>query len=147
MLRSNIKLRLFGKYVDDIRQGTNFIPKGCRFVKLGDIIEFRQEWKVEDELEDLSDLKRMGNVCKEVMNTINPDMKFTIESEEDFQNKRLQTLDFETWTNSDGTISHSFFEKSMQTPLVTMERSAMGAQQKHAILANDLIRRLSMVDQ
>ena len=34
----------------------------------------------------------------------------------------------------------------MQTPLVTMERSAMSAHQKHAILANDLIRRLSMVD-
>ena len=34
----------------------------------------------------------------------------------------------------------------MQTPLVTMERSAMGAQQKHAILANDLVRRLSMID-
>ena len=63
---------------------------------MGDIIEFRQEWKEQDELEDLSDLKRVGNVCNEVMNKINPDLKFTIESEEDFQNKRLQTLDFET---------------------------------------------------
>jgi hypothetical protein len=89
----------------------------------------------------------MGNVCKEVINQINPDIKFTVESEEDFANNRLQTLDFETWANPDGTISHSFFEKTMQTPLVTMERSAMGAHQKHAILANDLIRRLSMVDQ
>jgi pyruvate/2-oxoacid:ferredoxin oxidoreductase alpha subunit len=35
----------------------------------------------------------------------------------------------------------------MQTPLVTMERSAMSAQQKHAILGNDLVRRLSMIDQ
>ena len=34
----------------------------------------------------------------------------------------------------------------MQTPLVTMERSAMSAHQKHSILANDLIRRLSMID-
>ena len=146
LLRSNIKLRLFGNYVDDIRQGTNLIPKGCKYVKLGDIIEFRQEWKEEDEIENLSDLQRMGNVCKEIMDTVNPDLKFTVESEEDFDNKRLQTLDFETWTNPDGSISHSFFEKSMQTPLVTMERSAMGSQQKHAILANDLIRRLSMVD-
>ena len=50
--------------MDDIRQGTNIIPKGCKYVKLGDIIEFRQEWKDEDELENLSDLKRMGNVCR-----------------------------------------------------------------------------------
>ena len=35
----------------------------------------------------------------------------------------------------------------MQTPLVTMERSAMGAQQKHAILSNDLVRRLSMLSE
>ena len=98
-------------------------------------------------MENLSDLKRMGNVCKEIMYQISPDMKFTVETEEDFSNRRLQTLDFETWTNSDGSISHLFFENSIETPLVTMERNAMGAQQKHAILANDLIRRLSMVDQ
>ena len=147
LLKSNIRLRLFGNYVDDIRQGTNLIPKGYKFIKLGDVIEFRQEWKEQDEMENLSDLKRMGNVCREIMNGINPDLQFTVESEEDFPNKRLQTLDFETWTQPDGTISHSFFEKSMQTPYVTMERSAMSSQQKHAILANDLIRRLSMVDQ
>ena len=111
LLRSNIKLRLFGNYVDDIRQGTNIIPKGCRYVKLGDIIEFRQEWKEQDELEDLSDLKRMGNVCKEVMNEINPTLKFTIESEEDFPNNRLQTPNFETWTNPDGTISQRNFQE------------------------------------
>ena len=73
-------------------------------------------------------------------------MAYVTYHEEDFPNGRLQTLDFETWTGNDGIISHSFFKKSMQKPLVTMERSAMGAQQKHSILANDLIRRLSMVD-
>ena len=82
LLRSNIKLRLFGNYVDDIHQWNNIIPKGLKYIKLGDIIEFRQEWKDQDEIEDLSDLKRMGNVCKEVMNQINPDMEFTMESEE-----------------------------------------------------------------
>ena len=28
LIKANIKLRLFGSYVDDIRQGTNIIPKG-----------------------------------------------------------------------------------------------------------------------
>ena len=57
LLRSNIRLRLFGNYVDDIRQGTNNIPKGHRYIKLGDVIEFRQELKEQDDLENLSDLK------------------------------------------------------------------------------------------
>jgi hypothetical protein len=57
-----------------------------------------------------------------------------------FKILETQTLDFETWANKDSSISHYFFEKRMQTPLVTMERSAMGAQQKHAIMANDLAR-------
>jgi hypothetical protein len=45
LLRSNIRLRLFGNYVDDIRQGTIHIPRGFKFIKLGDVIEFRQEWR------------------------------------------------------------------------------------------------------
>ena len=36
LLKSNIKLRLFGNYVDDIRQGTNMIHKGFKYIKLGD---------------------------------------------------------------------------------------------------------------
>ena len=81
------------------------------------------------------------------MNSINPDLQFTIESEEDFANGRIQTLDFEIKATDTGNIEHSFFEKPMQTHLVTMERSAMGAQQKHAILSNDLVRRLSMLSE
>ena len=87
LLRFNIKLRQFGNYVNDIRQGTN--------IKLCDVIEFRQEWKEEDELEDKSDLKRMGIVCRDIMNTINEDLKFTVEIEQDFPNGILQTLDFD----------------------------------------------------
>ena len=45
-------------------------------------------------------MKRIGNVCKEVMDGINPDLRFTVESEEDFPDRRLQTLDFETWATS-----------------------------------------------
>ena len=65
-------------------------------------------------MENLSYLERMGNFCKEIMNKVNPDFKFTVETDDDFPNKRLQTLDFETWSNPDVTISHGFFEKSIQ---------------------------------
>ena len=53
--------------------------------------------------------------------------------EEDFANGRIQTLDFEMKAAENGNIDHSFFDNPIQTTLVTMERSAMGAQQKHAL--------------
>ena len=145
LIRSNLNLRLFGVYVDDVRQGTNLIPRGYKFEVEENKFMYKLEWEQEDDRENLTNLKRMGNRCLEAMNSINPDLRFTVESEEDFENGRIQTLDFEEWSNPDGTVSHSFFEKAMQTPLVTMERTAMAAQQKHAILANDLVRRLTMI--
>ena len=33
LLRSNLDLRLFGIYVDDVRQGTGLIPRGYKFVQ------------------------------------------------------------------------------------------------------------------
>ena len=42
-------------------------------------------------------------------------------------------------------IMHTYFEKEMRTPFVVMRRSAMGEQQRMAILSNELIRRLSNV--
>jgi hypothetical protein len=105
---------------------------------------YKEEWKLEDERENLTDLKRIGTVCLTAMNSVAEDMEFTVETEEDFANKRLQTLDFEAWFDvQEGVVKHDFFEKPMRTSLVVMERSAMGLQQKHSILANDLVRRLS----
>ena len=40
-------------------------------------------------------------------------------------------------------MNWSYFQKEMKTPLVIMEPSAMGEKQRHSILANELIRRLS----
>ena len=134
-------------YVDDVRQGTGLLTRGYRFVVEEKRFIYKVEWEREDKEENLSDLKRVGRECQKAMNSVNPDLQFTVESEEDFANGRIQTLDFEIKVGEDGLVEHSFFEKSMQTKLVTMERSAMGAQQKHAILANDLVRRLSMVSQ
>ena len=147
LIRSILDLRLFGIYVDDVRQVTGLLPRGFRFVLEEKRFVYRGEWKEEDDLEDISDLTRVGRACQVAMNSVNPDLQFTVESDEDFANGRIQTLDFEMKAAEDGNIEHSFFEKPMQTSLVTMERSAMGSQQKHAILSNDLVRRLSMLSE
>ena len=133
--RSSIHCYLTPKnYVDDVRQGTDHIEKGKRYDEKEDAIVYREEWRIEDERENLTDLKRIGNVCLTAMNSVAEDLEFTVETEEDFANKRLQTLDFKAWFDvQEGIVKHDFFEKPMRPPLVVMERSAMDIQQKHSM--------------
>ena len=64
---------------------------------------------------------------------------------EEFPQNRLPTLDFTLWLE-EWLINHSYFEKDMKTPLVIMKRSAMSCNQRAAILANELVRRLSNIN-
>ena len=79
------------------------------------------------------------------MNSINHDLKFTIENEEDFVNKRLPTLSFEMWSCKEG-IRTSYFEKEMRSQTLTMKRSSQSENSKISILTNELNRRFQMMD-
>ena len=72
--------------------------------------EFREEWKVEHDEKNDSTVKRMSEECLLAMNSINKDLKFTVETPEDFKNKREPTLDFEIWLEK-GMILHNYFVK------------------------------------
>ena len=63
-----------------------------------------------------------------------------------YQKERLPTLDFECWVEG-GVIKHSYFQKPMKTPYLIMARSAMAYQSKMQILANELTRRLSNIQE
>merc|ERR1712208_18216 len=86
-----------------------------------------------------------ARVCVKAMNSVNKDLKFTTESQEDFQQERLPTLDFEMWLDNKMEIGHSYYQKPMKTPYVLMERSAMSYHQKYQILSNEMCRRLSNI--
>ena len=112
-------------------------------------MKFSQEAKIEDlKLEKGGESKnqKMARICKPAMNSINPDLVFTVETQEDFEKERLPTLDFEIWQGEDGTLNHSYFQKQMKTPFVVMSRGAMPINQKIQILGNELTRRLSNVN-
>jgi hypothetical protein len=89
---------------------------------------------------------RMARLCLPAINSVNNNLVFTCELPEEFEDKKLPTLDFYLWLDKMGLLHHSFFQKSMKTPLVIMEQSAMSDNQRHSILANELIRRLSNTD-
>ena len=95
---------------------------------------FKEEWEAEDMRDNIPDLTRMARVCNIAINQINPDLKFTVETEIDYVEKRLPSLDFYMWVER-GLILHSYYEKPMRTQIVLMKKSSMGMQQKMDILS------------
>ena len=80
------------------------------------------------------------------MESINPDLKFTIELEADFQDKKLPTLDTNIWFSRPESgapiVQYEFFEKSMNSKFCILEKSAMAYESKLSILSNEVVRRL-----
>ena len=66
-----------------------FSSPGWRWEEKSKKFEFKKELEEEDISLEVSDTVRMR------MNSIYPFLKFTVETEEDFQNGRLPTLDCE----------------------------------------------------
>ena len=98
------------------------IKRGWRFVKESKTFEYKEEWFTDDEDENLSDTKRIVKICLPAMNSINPDLRFTVETQDDFEKQRLPTLDFELWKEGN-LIRHSYFQKAMKTPLIPSFRT------------------------
>ena len=105
---------------------------------------FKEEWRKEDECMDEETLTRRELGI--AMNSVNVDLKFTLESERDFQNGRLPTLGFEVWSEKGG-LRHSFYEKPMRNQILTQKRSSQSESSKFSILTNELNRRFEMMDE
>ena len=146
LILAKVEIWLLRFYIDDFRQATSCLKMGMRFDITKNEFCYKEEWEVEDKREGKSSMKRMSEVCLEAMNSINPDLKFTLETAEDYEDGKHPTLDFSYW-QEEGKILHEYYEKSMKTPLVIMKRSAMCQKQKISILTNELIRRLSNISE
>ena len=69
-------------------------------------------------------------------------IKFTTETEEDFKNNFLPTLDVQTQVQRDGTILYKFFRKPMANNLVIQFGSALPKNIIFSALRQDLVRRM-----
>ena len=92
-------------------------------------------------------IKYCANEIRKAMETINPDLKFTLELEQDLSNKKLPTLDLSMWLKDNGpqsspNIEFEFFSKEMSSIYCILEKSSMDYSSKVSILINDLCRRL-----
>ena len=80
------------------------------------------------------------------MDSINPDLKFVMEMEYDFSDKKLPTLDTNIFvtkaSNNVPQIQYEFYEKPMNSKFCILEKSAMDYSSKFSILSQDQVRRL-----
>ena len=140
-----VEPELLEVYVDDGRQAGAVFRLGTRFESTSRKMVITEDAMKEDKLLKEEPNVRMARVCLPIMNSINEDLTFTVEVSQDFKDRRLPTLDMKMWLEK-GKIRHTYFEKEMRTPFLLMKRSAISQHQRCAILANELVRRLSNVD-
>ena len=148
--KAKLLVTMLKVYVDDGRQVTSLLDKGMRFCKEKKEFVWSEEAEKEDrekENEGEEDDMFMARLCLPALNSINEDLTFTVEVAGDFNNKKLPTLDFNLWMKEDGMLSHSYFEKQMKSQILLEKESAMGTKQKFCINANELTRRLYVIDE
>ena len=80
------------------------------------------------------------------MNSVNKDLRFTMELSSDFPDNRLPTLSFSLW-EGENSLKHSYFEKGMRNQTLVVERTSMSRQSIMSIMSNELVRRLSVLDE
>ena len=92
---------------------TSLIPDGVRWSHDDSKFIFKEEFQKGDSESHFVDKKKTTSreLCK-AMNSIFPNINFTVENEEDFENRRLPTLDCELWMEKSGSgnfIMYSFY--------------------------------------
>lgn len=115
-------------------------------MKTENVIKFSQEALAEDIARGITKQDLTKEQILSAMNAVNEDLEFTIETHRDFEDGRLPTLSFSLWPGQT-KIHHSYYEKQMRNQVLVMERTAMGRQSIMAIMTNELIRRLQVIDE
>ena len=127
------------RYVDDGRTILQPIHCGWRWVE--DKLVFCKRWQEEDAsltLETVTKRAILGT-----LNHVEDFLKFTIESEEDFSDGWLPTLDTCLRVNKEtNQIEFNFYEKKEASKKTVQKNTAMEENAKLKIVSNDLMRRL-----
>ena len=126
------------RYMDDMRTLLPPFRAGWRWVE--GKISYCVKWEREDE--KISGLERTRRILGGLMGTIEPFLRFTTETEEDFPDSWLPTLDTAIRISEDNRVLFKFWEKPTNSNRTLDRRTAMGENQRVQILTQEVIRRL-----
>ena len=133
LVNSGVEVLLLAGYVDDGRQGTTVLKPGMKYCNIDKKFKYSKEAEEDDKTRKLAGEtvnQRMARICQIAMNSINKNLQFTVECEDDYEDKKLPTLDFKIWQEKDGKINHTYYQKEMKSPYLIMARSAAPQTQK-----------------
>ena len=131
---------LYKRYVDDILVAVRGVQPGVRFDAQKSQLEV-----VEAEIEGnlvIPEDQRTIRVLNQVANTIDVDIKLTIDCPSLNTTGKLPCLDLQLWIDSEGMIRHEFYSKPMSSALLILRRSAVSSSVKRTTCFQEAIRRL-----
>ena len=129
------KSMLFLRYIDDLRILCFPIKKGWFWGANG--------WTFDDNLHDMRDdqTRTREEICKS-LNCVMNFLRFTTETEMQFCNNMLPTLDVQISVRQDGSMEFRHFTKPTSSNLLIQRHTALSDQTIFSSLRQDLIRRL-----
>ena len=147
---NGVEVMLSAFYVDDVRLVTPVIPPGLRWDPAAGRLTFDQQWMEQDLELEQDHGERTSRLLLQVMNTLTPDLKFTLEVPSQFNKGRIPTLDSEWWIVREGQsqqLLYSFFCKPMSSPYCVMEATAWAWNSQCSSLSQEVIRRMSNISE
>ena len=143
LAKNNIKVWLCKSYVDDVRWLLTKKMRGCRYVP--EVSELVYDPAYDKMHEHMGDYEYTGMVLKDVMNNVVGDMKFTVEDQTEYPDRRLPTLDFTLKYCSKGNqkILYQFYKKPMASKLAILQPSALAENTKQNTITQEIIGRMS----
>ena len=139
--QNNIKLDEGARYMDDIRAILAGIRAGWRWIDDG--LFYCKEWEEEDKMLGETPTQRTSRILQGIMNSIMNFLNLTMEIADDFQDKKLPTLDLKIWVQPGGKIVlYEHFVKPMKSNLVVQRRIALSENTKVASLTREVVRLL-----
>ena len=138
-LMENIKMapKVAFRYVDDIRKLVSAIKLGWRWVE-GEMV-FKKAWEREEIKEKLTPTGKTARELKKIYESVHSELKFEMETCEDFESGTLPTLDYQCWLQED-KLHYKFFMKPMAKRTVILKSSALGENIKVAALTQEVVR-------
>ena len=139
MEENQISRDLEDRYMDDIRVILMALKAGWRWLEDG--FYWCEEWQEEDMKSEVTQEDRTANILLESMNSVMKFLRFTKEAPNDFEDKKLPTLDIKIWIEK-MQIWYMFYQKPMCNNIVVQEKSALSESVKVSSLTEEIVRRL-----
>ena len=135
---AGIEMSLYERYVDDSNQIATIPDKGARYDKERRKVVIEEGTDYRDEEGD----ERLARILVDIANDIMPCIKMEADWPTKNQDKRLPILDMKVWTDEDGQVLYSHYEKPMSRKSILNVKSAHPGSCKKNVHIQEILRRM-----